>query len=129
MPLTLLFPVSTGSRRMSLRGRRLSIPIAEREQHLHDKDIDESLHDHALQHTASKTVDKKDFTAEVRGARDISNFLEKSSVVLDMNETELEPIVDKLLDAMDDGEENVGAFLLDGGLPVLKFLLFPGVTF
>ena len=54
--------------------------MVEREQKLHEKDIDDSLLVSALQHTHSKTMDKKDFTNEVRGTRDITNFLEKSEV-------------------------------------------------
>ena len=98
--------VSSGVRKMSLR-RKLSIPLGEREQQLHDKDIDETLHDTALQHTQMKAVDKKDFTNEVRGARDISNFLEKSEVLLDLHESDLEAIVNSLLDVMIDDTEHV----------------------
>ena len=101
-----LLLVSSGVRKMSLR-RKLSIPSVEREQQLHDKDIDETLHDTALQHTQMKAVDKKDFTNEVRGARDISNFLEKSEVLLDLHESDLEDIVNRLLDVMMDEKETV----------------------
>ncbi len=75
----LLLAVPSSNFRMSLR-RRLSVPLFEREQQLHEKDIDESLHDHSLQHTANKSIEKKDFTNEVRGTRDINAFLEKSQV-------------------------------------------------
>ncbi len=81
-------------------GRKMSVPTIEREFKLHEKDIEETLHDTALQHTQMKMVEKKDFTNEVRGTRDINNFLEKSEVLLDLNEFMLEGIVERLLDEM-----------------------------
>ena len=45
-------------------GRRLSIPLADREHALHDKDIDDTLHDTSLLRTQMKLVEKKDFTNE-----------------------------------------------------------------
>ena len=88
--------------------RRLSVPMVERALQQHEKDIDGVLHDSTLQHTAMKAVDKTDFTQEVRGTRDITNFLEKSEVLLDVAETTLEGIVEKLLDVvMDDPKEIV----------------------
>ena len=47
-------------------GRRLSIPLADREHALHDKDIDDTLHDTSLLRTQMKLVEKKDFTNEAR---------------------------------------------------------------
>ena len=46
--------------------RRLSIPLADREHALHDKDIDDTLHDTSLLRTQMKLVEKKDFTNEAR---------------------------------------------------------------
>ena len=66
----------------------------------HDHDIDETLRETSLTHTTQKIVGKKDFSSEVRGARDVSKFLEQSEVLLDITETELEPIVDHLLNIM-----------------------------
>ena len=43
-------------------------------------------------------LEKKDFSQEVRGARDIRNFLEKSQIILDLAKDQLEDIVDKLLE-------------------------------
>ena len=67
---------------MSIR-RKLSIPMMERAFQQHEKDVDEVLADSAIQHTSMKALDKKNFTQEVRGTRDINNFLEKSEVLLD----------------------------------------------
>ena len=47
-------------------GRRLSIPLSDREHALHDKDIDDTLHDTSLLRTQMKLVEKKDFTNEAR---------------------------------------------------------------
>ena len=80
--------------------RKMSTSNLERELQLHEKDIDETLHDTALQHIQMKAVEKKDFTHEVRGTRDINNFLQKSEVLLDLAESDLESIVDSLLAAM-----------------------------
>eukprot|EP00095_Tigriopus_kingsejongensis_P000918 maker-scaffold186_size273091-snap-gene-1.39 protein:Tk00918 transcript:maker-scaffold186_size273091-snap-gene-1.39-mRNA-1 annotation:"hypothetical protein DAPPUDRAFT_40435" len=90
---------STGSRKMSIR-RRMSIPMEERINQQHEKDIDHALHDVSLQHTQVQAVEKKDFALEVRGTRDINNFLQKSEVFLDLAETDLSNIVDKMLTLM-----------------------------
>ena len=118
-----MLAVTALKRRMSGgSGRRLSIPMADREHALHDKDIDDTLHDTSLLRTQMKLVEKKDFTNEasstppnpnndqlgpqnsflcqIRGTRDITNFLEKSEVLLDVKEEELDSIVERLLDVM-----------------------------
>ena len=102
----LTFPVSTASRKMSMR-RRLSVPYVERENQLHEKDIDSTLHDTRLQYTQSKGLEKKDFTSEVRGTRDITIFLDKCEVLLDVTDSDLGPIVNNLLDVMIDEKETV----------------------
>ncbi|XP_059090092.1 solute carrier family 4 member 11-like isoform X1 [Tigriopus californicus] len=91
--------ISTGSRKMSTR-RKLSVPLAERINRQHSQDIDETLHDVSLQHTQVASVEKKDFAQEVRGTRDINNFLQKSEVFLDLAEIEISHIVDKMLGMM-----------------------------
>lgn len=83
---------------MSLR--RISVPMVERAFQQHEKDIDDTLHDSNLQHTCMKGVEKKDFTQEVRGTRDITNFLQMSEILLDVNETDFQSIVNALLDVM-----------------------------
>ena len=40
------------------------------------------------------------FLCQIRGTRDITNFLEKSEVLLDVREEELDSIVERLLDVM-----------------------------
>ena len=40
------------------------------------------------------------FPSQIRGTRDITNFLEKSEVLLDVREEELDSIVERLLDVM-----------------------------
>ena len=40
------------------------------------------------------------FLFQIRGTRDITNFLEKSEVLLDVKEEELDSIVERLLDVM-----------------------------
>ena len=40
------------------------------------------------------------FSSQIRGTRDITNFLEKSEVLLDVREEELDSIVERLLDVM-----------------------------
>ena len=53
-----------------------------------------------MTHTKKSVIDKKDFTSEIRGRRDIDGFVTNSDVLLDLHETELEALVDKLLDSM-----------------------------
>ena len=58
------------------------------------------MHETQLTHTRQTVVEKHDFSTEIRGQRDIATFVANSEVLLDLPETELELIVDRLLDAM-----------------------------
>ena len=55
----------------------------------------------------------KDFSKEVRGAKDVSNFLKQSEVLLDLQESSMEAIVNCLLDRMIDSKEHVTREELD----------------
>jgi len=62
--------------------RKMSIPLANRAMQQHEKEVHEALADDvaALRHTATKHLEKKDFAKEVRGVKDVDNFLEYSQV-------------------------------------------------
>lgn len=64
------------------------------------RDAEEELHEIQLTHTKKSVVEKKDFSSEIRGKRDIEGFVTNSDVLLDIHETQLEAIVDKLLNSM-----------------------------
>ena len=51
-------------------------------------------------HTKRSLIEKKDFSSEIRGRRDIDGFVANSEVLLDIHENQLEAIVDRLLDTM-----------------------------
>ena len=58
------------------------------------------MHETQLTHVKKCVIEKKDFSSEIRGRRDIDGFVLKSAVLLDIHETQLEAVVDKLLDSM-----------------------------
>ena len=58
------------------------------------------MHETQLTHTKKSVIEKKDFSSEIRGKRDIDGFVTNSEVLLDIHETQLEAIVDRLLDSM-----------------------------
>ena len=64
------------------------------------RDAEEELHETQLTHVKKCVIEKKDFSSEIRGRRDIDGFVAKSEVLLDIHETQLEAVVDKLLDSM-----------------------------
>ena len=64
------------------------------------RDAEEELHETQLTHVKKCVIEKKDFSSEIRGRRDIDGFVLKSAVLLDIHETQLEAVVDKLLDSM-----------------------------
>jgi len=96
--------LSNGVRRMSLKARgslsKIERAILERATSKHEHDIDDTLKHTVLTHTKLNVVQKKDFSVEVRAHRDVSSFMNESEVLLDIHETDLEPIVDRLLDVM-----------------------------
>lgn len=47
----------------------------------------------------------KDFGAEVRASMDVDQFLQQAVLLLDVNETSLEGIVDKIVNKVLDGRE------------------------
>lgn len=64
------------------------------------RDAEEELHETKLMHTKRSLIEKKDFSSEIRGRRDIDGFVANSDVLLDLHENQLEAIVDRLLDTM-----------------------------
>ena len=63
----------------------------------------------ALLHFKRQDIEKKDFKSEVRGVRDITSLMDNNTkVILDMNETSLSAIVDKIMDAIMDNMMEVG---------------------
>ena len=64
------------------------------------RDAEDELHEIKLMHTKRSLVEKKDFSSEIRGRRDIEGFVVNSDVLLDIHENQLEAIVDRLLDTM-----------------------------
>ncbi|XP_040575078.1 solute carrier family 4 member 11 isoform X2 [Lepeophtheirus salmonis] len=86
--------------------KAISTAKEERQFQIMEKDIDEALEETTLMHTSSVRVDKKDFSQEVRGSRDIEHFLsaETSEVLLDIPETDSESIVHRLLSQMIDSK-------------------------
>ena len=74
------------------------------------KSISASIHEeseilHQLMHRRLNNVDMKCFKTEVRGLKDIDNFVEQSIILLDVHENTLEMIVSRLLTAMLEGKD------------------------
>jgi len=67
--------------------------------------------------TSTASVTKKDFRFEVRGLLDVDHLLEDAIVLLDIEESGSESIIDRLLDTMVDNKETVTK-------PEIKTLLF-----
>ena len=64
------------------------------------RNAETQLHATQLTHTKKIVVEKTDFSTEIRGRRDIEGFVASSEVLLDLHDTQLESIIDKLLDSM-----------------------------
>eukprot|EP00096_Caligus_rogercresseyi_P005654 TRINITY_DN2161_c0_g1_i1.p1 TRINITY_DN2161_c0_g1~~TRINITY_DN2161_c0_g1_i1.p1 ORF type:complete len:802 (+),score=176.49 TRINITY_DN2161_c0_g1_i1:104-2509(+) len=78
----------------------------ERQFQIMEKDIDEALEETKLIHTHHTAVDKKNFSEEIRGSKDIQGFFannDTSEVLLDIPETDCGSIVSRLLSAMIQG--------------------------
>lgn len=69
-------------------------------------DMDQETEQQIL-HRKQQPVDMKCFQTEVRGLMDMNNFVEQSVILLDIHESTLESIVDRLLDSMMTTKESV----------------------
>ena len=53
----------------------------------------------------------KDFAAEIRASLDVENFLNQAQLILDMGESNMEAIIDKLLHHLLSTEENSSSLI------------------